>query len=335
VSGSSPRLSVLLPCFNAAPFLGEALQSIENQTFADFEVIAVNDGSTDDTLHLLQSWAERDSRLRITARSHAGLVQSLAAALEQARGEFSARFDADDTAQPTRFQAQLELLTAHPELAACGTGVRYFPREVVRDGARAYESWLNTLHTPEQIARDMFVECPIAHPTLIARTAVIRAVGGYQDNGWPEDYDLILRIFEHGHTLANVPEVLHNWREGGHRLSRSDARYSAEAFRKCKVHHLQRTLLRNRPVVVWGAGPVGKAFARELRAQNIEVSGFIEVDPRKIGRRILGIPVRSHEPIERGDFIVAAVGNKTARNEIRAALNAAGLQELQDYCAVA
>ena len=331
----SPRLSVLLPCFNAAPFLAEAIHSIDNQTFGDFEVIAVNDGSSDDTLPLLEAWAQRDRRVRVMAQAHTGLVPTLAMALECAQGDFSARFNADDTAAPTRFQRQLELLAADAGIAACGTGVRYFPREVVRDGARAYENWLNTLHTPEQIARDMFVECPLAHPTLLGRSTVLRAAGGYQECGWPEDYDLILRLFERGHKIANVPEVLHNWREGGHRLSRADARYSAAAFRKCKGFYLKRTLLRDRPVVVWGAGPLGKAFARELIALAIEVCGFIDVDPRKIGRRVQGVPVRSHENIDKRAFVVAAVGNPAARSEIRAALNAAGLQDLRDYCAVA
>ena len=114
-----------------------------------------------------------------------------------------------------------------------------------------------------------------------------------------------------------------------------DERYTADAFRRCKVHYLARTLLREREVVIWGAGPVGRAFARALAVHDVPVVGFIDVDPRKIGRCIQGIPVRSHHEIERGAFIVAAVGNAAARTEIRAALSAAGLRELRDYCAVA
>jgi glycosyltransferase involved in cell wall biosynthesis len=333
--GTSPRLSVLLPCFNAARFLDEALHSIENQTFSDFEVIAVDDGSTDHTLQQLEQWAARDLRVRVVRRAHGGLALTLAAALGRAEGELIARFDADDTAEPARFARQVQLLDAHPDVAACGTGVRYFPAGIVRDGARTYEQWLNSLRRPHEIERDMFIECPLAHPALMARRDAVRSVGGYQDNGWPEDYDLILRLFEAGLKLANVPEILHNWRESARRLSRVDARYTPDAFRRCKVHYLKRTLLQNRAVVVWGAGPVGKAFARELQTQHVTVTGFIDVDPRKIGRGIRGIPVRSHDHIDRDAFIVAAVGNAAARTEIRAALNAAGLQELRDYCAVA
>jgi glycosyltransferase involved in cell wall biosynthesis len=333
--GTSPRLSVLLPCFNAARFLAESLQSIQNQTFSDFEVIAVDDGSTDDTLLQLEEWATRDARVRVVPSRHSGLPHALALALEHAAGELIARFDADDTAEPGRFARQVELLDAHADVAACGTGVFYFPPAAVRAGARAYKQWLNSLHRPDEIASDMFVECPLAHPSLTARSDTVRAVGGYQDNGWPEDYDLILRLFEARYRLANVPEVLHNWRESAGRLSRVDARYTPAAFRRCKVHYLKRTLLRGRAVLVWGAGPVGKAFARELDAQNVTIAGFIDVDPRKIGRRIHGIPVHSHKEFDRSAFIVAAVGNAAARTEIRAALNAGGLQELRDYCAVA
>src|SRR5690606_25417557 len=150
-----------------------------------------------------------------------------------------------------------------------------------------YERWLNSLVQPEDLARDIFVECPIAHPALVARRAAVLAVGGYRAPGWPEDYDLVLRLWAAGGRLANVPEVLLHWRERADRTSRTDPRYSADAFRRCKVHHLRRTLLvarpgggagaseaesdcgpaAARPAVVWGAGPVGKRFARELLRQ--------------------------------------------------------------------
>jgi glycosyltransferase involved in cell wall biosynthesis len=332
-----PGLSILLPCYNAEPFLNDCIGSLREQTFADFEVLAVDDGSTDRTLEQLQDWAAGDARVRLLAAPHHGLVLALQRAARAARAPLLARMDADDIAEPTRLAAQFELLQDRPELAACGTGICYFPDTDVRAGARAYQAWLNGLHEPEQVARDIFVECPIAHPTLMLRTESFHQVGGYQDRGWPEDYDLVLRLWSNGFHLANVPHTLHYWRERADRASRRDERYSRAAFRRCKVHYLQQTLLKSRPVVVWGAGPVGKAFARELIQRGSALRAFLDIDPRKVGQSVYGVTVLPLGEVQRHPdaFVVAAVGSARARAQIRDCLHQAGRVELDDCCAVA
>lgn len=333
-----PTISVLLPCRDAAAYLCDAAASLSAQTFGDFEVIAVDDGSVDGTWELLLEWADRDSRVRPVRLERRGLVPALAAALSEAGGSLVARMDADDVAEPDRFEAQVDLLQAQPEVAACGTHVRYFPREAVREGALRYERWLNSLSTPASVERDIFVECPLAHPTLMARRPALLEVGGYRDEAWPEDYDLVLRLWQAGHRLANVPRVLLHWRESPERASRTEPRYTPGAFRRCKVQYLARTLAAGRDgVVVWGAGPVGKAFARELRAQRLRLRAFVDLDPRKIGQEIHGVPVIAPAEIDRyrGALAVAAVGSPGAREDIRAALDGAGWREMIDYCAVA
>jgi glycosyltransferase involved in cell wall biosynthesis len=332
-----PHVSVLLPCRDAAPYLTDCIDSIAEQTFTDLEIIAVDDGSTDRTPELLNEWSRRDSRVRVRSPGRVGLVRALQLALADARGDLLARMDADDVCAPTRFEKQVDLLGRVPDLAACGTQVRYFPAEHVREGALAYQDWLNTLCEPDDLDHDIFVECPIAHPALMARRNTIEAVGGYLDHVWPEDYDLILRLWAAGHRLANVPEVLLHWRERADRLSRTDERYSPQAFRRCKVHYLGETLLRNRPAIVWGAGPVGKALARELLDRGHAMRGFIDIDPRKIGQHPCGLPVFSMAALDHltEEFILAAVGSSDARQLIRSFLHAKGLREMEDFCAVA
>lgn len=333
-----PRVSVILPCRDAAAHLPEAAASLTAQTWRDFEVIAVDDGSRDGTGDLLEDWRRRDRRVQVLHTEARGLVGALDAALERAGGEIIARMDADDVARPDRLARQVAILDADPALAACGTRIRYFPRESVRGGALRYERWINGLTRPEELARDVFVECPIAHPTLAIRRAALAAAGGYRDPGWPEDYDLVLRLWLRGERLGNVPETLLDWREGGHRLSRNDDRYSEAAFRRCKVHYLARGFLeRFDGVVVWGAGPVGKAFARALLARGAAVRAFIDLDPRKIGQTVYDVRVvePAELPLFPDAFVVAAVGSATARAEIRAALARAGRAEMRDCCAVA
>ena len=331
-------MSILLPCRDAEPFLPEAIASIDAQTFTHFEVVAVDDGSTDATPDLLAAWARRDRRVRAGRAAGAGLVAALETAVGLARGELLARMDADDIAEPSRLERQVALLDARPELAACGTLVRCFPRDALRDGARRYERWINALVEPEEIARDLFVECPIPHPTLVIRRDALAEVGGYRDLDGPEDYDLVLRLWAAGRKMAKVPETLLRWRERADRLSRVDARYAPEAFRRLKVHALRQTLLAGRNgIVVWGAGPIGKGFARELAAQGVRLRAFVELDRRKIGQEIYDAPVVAPDDVDRfrDAFAVAAVGSPGAREEIRAELRRRGWREMRDFCAVA
>lgn len=331
-----PLTSVLLPCYNAADTVDEALASLVAQTDPDFEILAVDDGSTDDTARRLAEWQEREPRIRVVQGRHEGIVAALTRAASVARGTFFARMDADDVTAPTRVERQRRYLERHPEVAACGTLVRYFPRDSVRGGARRYERWINSVVTHDQMERDLFVECPIPHPSLVVRRSAFEEVGGYRDAGWPEDYDLLLRLWWAGHVFGKVPEMLLDWRESPRRLSRTDPRYGEDAFRRCKAHYLGRRIA-GRRVVVCGAGPVGKAFAGALRDEGHAIAAFADLDRRKIGQIIHGAPVVHPATFAeyRDAYIVAAVGSPAARAEIRAALGEAGFREPEDCCAVA
>ena len=333
----TPRVSILLPCRDAQAYLPDTIASVMAQTFQDAEIIAVDDGSQDGTRALLHAWALRDPRVKVIAQEPLGIVAALQRAVEAASGDIFVRMDADDVAYSSRIQKQVELLDANPDIDVCGTLIRYFPRQEVQGGAQRYESWINSLVAHEQITRDIFVECPIAHPTMAVRRSAFDKAGGYQDNGWPEDYDLVMRLWISGAKMAKVPEVLLRWRERPDRSSRLDERYSEESFRRCKVHYLKQTLLGERDVVVWGAGPLGKAFAQELTRQKVPVRAFVDVDIRKIGQTIQGMQVVEPAAIEahRDALTVAAVGQLLARDEIRRALLGAELREGVDFVAVA
>ncbi len=338
MSGTHPAVSVLLPVHNGSGYLEEAADSLSSQTFDDFEVVVVDDGSTDRTPMILREWAARDGRVRVLQRGHVGIVGALEEARSAACGRYVARMDADDVAYPNRLAAQFEYMEERPHLAGCGALVEYFPASVVRDGARRYQSWINGLVTPEAISAGMFVECPLAHPTFFLRASVMEEVGGYQERPWPEDYDLVLRLWATGYALGKVPEVLLRWRERPERLSRTHVRYSAEAFLACKVHYLRATLLRTgREVVIWGAGPVGKSLARKLLAAGTRVAAFVELDPRKIGQEIHGAPVLdSASGLRRtGPLHLAAVGQEGARQSILVLLRQARMIESKDFLAIA
>ena len=314
------------------------MASLEAQTEGDFEVVAVDDGSTDLTPAILADWSARDPRVRVVRQEGAGIVVALERARTVAHGRYLARMDADDVCDPRRLAVQRALMDGDPGLGACGTRIRYFPRRHLRDGARRYEAWLNSASTPQEVARALFVECPLAHPTFFLRAKDVAAVGGYRDRGWPEDYDLVLRLWRAGRRLANAPEVLLHWREGTGRLSRTHGAYAPGAFVACKVHHLRKTLLaEGKPAVVWGSGPVGKTFARALLEAGTPVEAFVDVDPRKIGQEIHGAPVLDTAAglARRGAVHLAAVGQDGVRTTLRDILSGAGLAEGVDFVAVA
>jgi glycosyltransferase involved in cell wall biosynthesis len=333
---SRPGISVLLPCRDAETTLAECIESLCLQTLPDFEVIAVDDCSADRTREILDRWAAHDDRVTVIGGSGSGVADALALAAERAEADLLARMDADDIAHPERLELQNRFMLERRDIAACGTGVRYFPRAILGSGYVRYEDWLNSLHEPADIDRDLFVECPLAHPTLVVRADAFNDVDGYRSVGWPEDYDLLLRLHRRGHRMANLPEVLLEWRVTQGRLSMWSEAYSAEAFRRCKVHHLLRGYLPpGRKVVLWGAGRVGKALARELLRHQLQPAAFVDLDPRKIGQTIHGAPVQPPSCLKdlRGErpYVLGAVGSPGARRDIRAALDRFGFEEPADY----
>ena len=198
---SSPRVSILLPVRNAESTLAACLRSLQRQTASDWECIIIDDGSQDASLTYARWFAARDPRLVIISTPHQGLVTALNTGLQHCRGRFIARMDADDLMHRHRLASQLQMLDDYPNLAAVGAHVRIFPRRHLREGRRAYERWLNSIDTPRRVCEDAFVECPIAHPTLMIRHSVMRTQS-YRDCGWPEDYDLILRLLAAQHTIG-------------------------------------------------------------------------------------------------------------------------------------
>ena len=262
-----PLVSVLVPVRDEAEYLEAALRSLADQTLEDFEVLVVDDGSIDESGDVAAAFAASDSRFRLIRQPRTGVVAAAERARAEARGRYVACMDGDDVARPRRLELQLEALESE-DLAACGGGVAYFSAGRVSDGLRRYERWLNSLTTVELARRDVFVESPIANPTLFVRRDVLAALGGYRETPWPEDYDLVLRLWASGARFRNVESVLLDWRDHPARLSRTSPRYTVEAFARCRVHHLRSTLLADgRDVVVWGAGRWGSCSRGSSRAR--------------------------------------------------------------------
>lgn len=335
---ADPLVSVLLPAYNAQNTIRQAVISVRRQTFADFEVVAVDDGSADDTGAILDELASEDRRIRAFHIPHSGLVGALNAGLAECRGEFIARMDADDVCHAERLRLQVEFVRAQPEVSVCGCLVRSFPRNEVKGGFLKYEAWMNSLVIHEEIERDIFVESPLAHPSVLMRAEDLRELGGYRDMGWAEDYDLWLRFYMAGKRFGKVPRVLLFWRESPDRLTFTDPRFALENFMRLKAHFLADVVARRgRRVVVWGAGMTGRRLTKHLVREGVQPVAIVDIDPRKTGRIIRGAPViRPEELREYADaYIVAAVSSQKARELIRARLREMGRAEVADFVCAA
>lgn len=333
-----PRVSVLMPLYNAENTLDESLDSVLSQSMQDIEVVAVDDGSQDGSAIILRDWMQRDPRVRPVFAEHAGIVEAPNKGLHMCRGEFIARMDADDRMHRYRLQRQVEYFESNPFLSVVSCLVETFAEDGVGEGMRIYQDWLNALVTHADIAREIFIESPIANPTAMMRRSELVALGGYQERGWPEDYDLWLRYYLAGKLFAKVPEVLFYWREHAQRATHTQSRYSVESFLRAKAHFLIDGPLQGRDgLLVWGAGKTGRRLVKHLQRCGAVLDAFIDITPKKIGGTLRGAPVIGPEAVVEWwrrfsrPVLIAAVASRGARALIRAQLEEWGLEEGVDY----
>lgn len=345
----APLASIAMPVRNAAPWLGECLASVLGQHEGRFELLAVDDASTDGSAAMLEQAAARDPRVRVlrTGPGRGGIVPALNLALDEARAPLLVRMDADDCMHPARLVRQLAALDADPGLFAVACRADAFPKEQCRDGMRAYLDWQNGLLDAEEVARDRFVESPVLHPTIAMRTHQVREVlGGWRDVPWPEDWDFFLRAFEAGLRVARLPEALHRWRLHPAQATHNHERYRADALLEARAHFLARRLAAplgsGRAVLVLGAGPVGKSLAKAMHRHGVPVAALVDVDPRKVGGVVRGegaswkvLPQAALAEWQPRPFAVGAVAGAPARARVRGELRRLGWTEGEDFVVAA
>ena len=221
-TASSPLVSVVIPAYNAAPFLADAVRSILEQTYPHFEIIVIDDASTDATGAVAERCAGSDSRIRVFRNTqNLGIAGNRNRGVMLAKGKYLAWQDADDISMPTRLEKQVRLLEAHPDVAIVGGYIELF-RGTTTLGVRKYAP------DDASLRRCIFRYSPIAQPVAMLRLDALRAAGEY-DLRYPpaEDLDMTFRLGQH-HRLANVEEVLLRYRE-------SDASATFTRLRKMEL----------------------------------------------------------------------------------------------------
>ena len=201
---NAPAVSIILPAYNCEKFIGKAIESVLLQSFPDFELIIINDGSTDKTEMIILGYA--DPRIvYLKNPENKGLIFTLNRGIALAHGKYIARMDADDICQPERFEKQKNFLDQHINIAVLATTIDFINEAGIKTGV--WESDRQTI-TPQQIKRKIIFENCIAHPTVMMRAELIKDLKYSRNQKNIEDYDLWLRVLNRGLIIAKLDEPL-------------------------------------------------------------------------------------------------------------------------------
>ena len=333
ITMENQQISILMPFKDTAQYLPDCLSSIRIQTHTNWELLAVDDHSTDGSLEVVRAAAVEDDRIRVFDNPGSGIIPALRQAFTRSKGAFVTRMDSDDLMTPDR------LAHMHGQLRDAGPGhlalgqVTYFSDRGISDGYARYERWLNGLSAHGANFTELYKECVIPSPCWMVYRQDLMAAGDFRPDRYPEDYDLAFRFYEAGLSCLPADRVLLHWRDYDARTSRNSEHYAQNYFLELKLHYFLKLHLRpTRPLVVWGAGFKGKKIARLLKKEQ-QAFRWVCDNPNKIGKKIYGVPLEHFDTLDllSSPQSIVTVANQAAQREIQAYLQARGQSHMQDY----
>nr|WP_299381948.1 glycosyltransferase [Allomuricauda sp.] len=328
-----PTVSLFIPFKNTAHYLAECLDSILNQTYVHWEILAVDDHSDDTSLHILKTYAQKDKRIKVYANKGKGIIPALQKAYQHSTGQLVSRMDSDDVMLPNRLEVMVNALLQNGNGHVAVGQVKYFSDRGISNGYERYESWLNHLTSQGTNYKEIYKECVIPSPCWMAYRTDFEHCGAFHPNRYPEDYDLTFRFYEHHMKIIPCKEVLHLWRDYDTRTSRTHEHYAQNYFLDIKLHYfLKLDHNPSRELVVWGAGYKGKTIAKQLLGKNIDFVWLCD-NPMKIGKKIYGKELVHFEELQQLDQpqSIITVANEAAQAEIKAFLSSMGQNPMTDY----
>lgn len=323
-----------MPVRNAEATIAAAIQSITAQTFPHWELVIINDGSTDTTPTILKHAASKDPRIHVHHSGPLGIAHALNFGISHCRAPWIARMDADDLMTIDRLALQLSHAEQNPELDVISGLVTHGGEP---GGFAMYVDWLNSVTSTAEIELKRFIESPVAHPSVMFHRDLVNRAGGYRDGDFPEDYELWLRWIEAGVKFGKVPHPVIIWNDNPSRLTRSDPRYEKDKFYETKLCHLAAWLRKNvnssREIWLWGAGRVTRKRFSSLATHCIHIAGYIDIDSKKCGPRRDGLKVvlPNEIPSPNRVFIITGVAKHGARDLIQRDLVSLNLIEGYDF----
>jgi glycosyltransferase involved in cell wall biosynthesis len=328
-----PLISILTPFKNTAEFLPECLESIVEQTYQNWELVIVNDHSTDDSLEVVELFAEKDSRIKVHQNNGAGIIEAMRTAFSHSKGELITRMDSDDIMTTDKLEILSQLLNVKGNGHVAIGHVEYFSANGIGDGYDRYGKWLNKLTSTGNNYSEIYKECVVPSPNFMVHRDDLIECQDFQPNVYPEDYDLTFRFYKKGLKCIPCDHLTHYWRDYSTRTSRTHEHYNNNFFLEIKINYfLELEYDGTRPFTVWGAGAKGKTIAKHLVEKNISFHWICD-NPKKIGHIIYGQKLLKFDFISQLDNpqSIITVANENAQVQIKDYMDNHGMENMKDY----
>lgn len=291
-------VSILTPVKNAAPWIESCIKSVQNQSLTDWELLAINDGSEDNSLEILHRLESEDPRIKVYNNTGSGIIDALTMAYEKSSAPFITRMDADDLMPPTKLEQFFYAIYQQPEHKIVTGKVRYFSDEPISKGYQEYENWLNDRIDHQDHWEHIYRECVIASGNWMTYRKNIDRVGGFKNLIYPEDYDLVIKWYAAGYSILSIPQITHLWREHGLRTSKNSDHYQQEAFFRLKLmRFIEVDHSEHYPMAIWGTGTKGKLTAQHFIDKKLPFA-WMDRNANKHEQGLLGKTIHDFRQIE-------------------------------------
>ena len=336
-SGSNRKpqveVSILMPIKNALPYLHSCVESILAQSLDSWELIAVDDHSTDGSYQVIQDYAASDPRIISIKNPDHGIIHALRAAFAQSSGTKITRMDADDIMDRNKLRLLAEPLCRHGKGFVSIGKVRYFSDRPLGNGYMRYAQWLNNLTEMRNNFSDLYRECPIPSPCWMLWADDLKRIEAFDHDRYPEDYDLAFRMYLGGLRIVGAKEEIHLWRDHDARSSRTQDHYKDNQFLALKMYYFKKLHFDpKRKLILWGAGRKGKAIALSLLEEKIPFTWICNND-KKWGQKIYNIALENID-VEKHlnqSLCLIAVSNPQEQENILQLFESKKLNSLADY----
>ncbi len=331
---NSQLVSIIMAVKDTEPYLPDCLDSIINQTYNNWELIAVNDHSTDRTPLILKSYAEKDPRIRVFHSERHLLIPTLKEGYKHVKGTLINRMDSDDKMPDYKLQLLVNEWNKYGRGHVIAGGTEHFvDKGEVGDGFRRYEKWLNEVAKRGLHYEEIYKECVIPSHSWIIHREDFDRVGAFDPEVYPEDYDLCFRFYSNGLKIIGVDKVLHYWRDRSDRISRTWDCYKDNRYFSLKLRYFyQLNRDKNRPLVLWGAGKNGKDMSK-LLIEKDDAFHWVCDNQKKTGKHIYGVIMEHLDIIPTLDNpqIMIVVTSPKDKIEIKQQLSEWSKNPVKDY----
>ncbi len=289
-------IAILMPFKNTEKYLGEAVESVLQQDFEDWQLIMVNDHSTDRSAEIAEAYQKKDSRIQLHLNPEHGIIPALSEAFNHCRSKYVGRFDSDDLMPEGRLQKMYDLIRgANPKTIVTGM-VQYFSDRPISKGYQKYQQWINQVNISKLQWSEIYRECVIASPNWLMSSAQLHAIGGFSGLEYPEDYDWCFRCYQNGFEIECLQSTTLLWREHPQRTSRNSADYAQESFFQLKLKRFLE-LEEFTELCLWGSGKKARLSASILDRHQVAFR-WMDLEPSRYPEGINGHMIEDYRRIQ-------------------------------------